>query len=59
MSDLLKAYHVYVYEQRGKVSTKVVELEMLEPGSGKVLVNLCANNDVSVTLLYCRCWLLL
>lgn len=48
MSDLPKAYHVNVYERPGKVSTKAVEIEMLEPDPGKTLVNLCAENDVGV-----------
>jgi propanol-preferring alcohol dehydrogenase len=31
-----------VYDQPGKVSTKVVELDVPEPGTGEVLINLYA-----------------
>lgn len=31
-----------IYDQPGTVSTKVVELDVPEPGTGEVLINLCA-----------------
>lgn len=38
---LPKKYKAVVYDQPGKLSTKVVELDVPEPGNGEVLVNLC------------------
>ena len=38
--DLPKKYRAAVYDQPGKISTKVVELDMPEPGPGEVLVHL-------------------
>lgn len=32
-----------VYDQPGTVSTKVVEIEVPEPGAGEVLINLCVS----------------
>lgn len=40
MGDLPKKYKAVIYDEPGKVSTKVVELDMPEPGPGEVLVNL-------------------
>ncbi|KAM0709755.1 hypothetical protein Q7P35_003795 [Cladosporium inversicolor] len=40
MSDLPGTYKACVYDQPGKISTKVVDLEMPEPGAGEVLINL-------------------
>jgi propanol-preferring alcohol dehydrogenase len=40
MIDLPKTYKACVYDQPGKISTKVVGLDMPEPGPGEVLVNL-------------------
>ena len=40
MVDLPKTYKDCVYDQPGKISTKVVSLDMPEPGPGEVLVNL-------------------
>lgn len=40
--QLPKLYKAYVYDQPGQISTKVVDLEMPEPGPGEVLVNLYA-----------------
>lgn len=40
MGDLPKKYKACVYDQPGQVSTKVVELDMPEPGPGEVLINL-------------------
>lgn len=42
MADLPKTYKACIYDQPGKVSTKVVELDMPEPGPGEVLINLLA-----------------
>ena len=33
-------YKAAVYDKPGTVSTKVVELDMPEPGAGEVLINL-------------------
>jgi propanol-preferring alcohol dehydrogenase len=40
MTDLPKKYKALVYDEPGKVSTKVVELDMPEPGPGEILVNI-------------------
>ena len=40
MGDLPKKYKAAVYDKPGEVSTKVVELDMTEPGPGEVLINL-------------------
>ncbi|SMR45161.1 unnamed protein product [Zymoseptoria tritici ST99CH_3D1] len=40
MDDIPKKYKAVIYDEPGKVSTKVVELDMPEPGPGEVLVNL-------------------
>jgi propanol-preferring alcohol dehydrogenase len=40
MSDLPKKYKALIYDEPGKVSTKVVELDMPEPGPGEILVNI-------------------
>ena len=40
MGDLPKKYKAAIYDQPGKISTKVVELDMPEPGPGEVLINL-------------------
>lgn len=42
MAALPKQYKACVYDEPGKVSTKVVDLDMPEPGSGEVLINLYA-----------------
>jgi alcohol dehydrogenase, propanol-preferring len=42
MGDLPKKYKAAIYDQPGKISTKVVELDMPEPGPGEVLINLWA-----------------
>lgn len=42
MADLPKTYKACVYDEPGKVSTKIVDLDMPEPGSGEVLINLYA-----------------
>lgn len=41
MGDLPNKYKACVYDKPGEVSTKVVELDMPEPGPGEVLINLC------------------
>lgn len=38
--ELPKTYKGAVYDQPGKISTKIVDLEMPEPGPGEVLINL-------------------
>lgn len=38
--DLPKKYKAAQYDQPGKISTKIVELDMPEPGPGEVLVHL-------------------
>jgi hypothetical protein len=40
MADLPKTYKACVYDQPGKISTKIVSLDMPEPGPGEVLVKL-------------------
>ncbi|KAK6422473.1 hypothetical protein LTR95_016668 [Oleoguttula sp. CCFEE 5521] len=40
MGDLPKKYKGAIYDEPGKISTKVVELDMPEPGPGDVLINL-------------------
>lgn len=40
MADIPKKYKAVIYDEPGKVSTKVVELDTPEPGPGEVLVNL-------------------
>lgn len=40
MGELPKKYKAAVYDQPGKISTKIVELDMPEPGPGEVLINL-------------------
>jgi alcohol dehydrogenase, propanol-preferring len=39
-SELPKTYKAIVYDQPGKISTKVVDQEMPTPGPGEVLINL-------------------
>ncbi|KXT03405.1 hypothetical protein AC579_7271 [Pseudocercospora musae] len=38
--DIPKKYKAVIYDEPGKVSTKVVELDTPEPGPGEVLINL-------------------
>jgi hypothetical protein len=40
MAELPKTYKACVYDQPGKISTKVVSLDVPEPGPGEVLVKL-------------------
>jgi hypothetical protein len=40
MSELPRTYKACVYDEPGKISTKVVDLDMPEPGPGEVLINL-------------------
>ncbi|KAI9839074.1 MAG: hypothetical protein M1837_002251 [Sclerophora amabilis] len=35
-----KKYKAIIYDQPGKISTKVVDLDTPEPGPGQVLINL-------------------
>lgn len=39
-SELPKQYKACVYDEPGKVSTKIEMLDMPEPGLGELLVNL-------------------
>ncbi|KAL1581751.1 hypothetical protein WHR41_09455 [Cladosporium halotolerans] len=52
--QLPKLYKACVYDQPGQISTKVVDLEMPEPGTGEVLVNLThsgvCHSDLSVMM---------
>ncbi|KAF2666804.1 putative alcohol dehydrogenase [Microthyrium microscopicum] len=41
--EIPKKYKAAVYDEPGKISTKVVELDMPEPGHGQVLINLTAS----------------
>jgi hypothetical protein len=43
MSELPSTYKACVYDEPGKISTKVVDLDMPEPGPGEVLINLCVH----------------
>lgn len=38
--DIPKKYKAVIYDEPGKISTKVVELDTPEPAAGEVLVNL-------------------
>jgi propanol-preferring alcohol dehydrogenase len=38
--EVPKTYKAAVYDEPGKISTKIVELDTPEPGYGQVLVNL-------------------
>lgn len=38
--ELPKTYKAAVYDEPGKISTKIVDLEMPEPGPGEVLIHL-------------------
>lgn len=38
--ELPKTFKGAVYDEPGKISTKVVDLDMPEPGPGEVLINL-------------------
>lgn len=49
MGDALPSkYKAAIYDQPGKISTKVVELDMPEPAAGDVLIKLYANNTMVV-----------
>jgi propanol-preferring alcohol dehydrogenase len=45
MSELPATYKACVYDEPGKISTKVVDLDMPEPGAGEVLINLLVLPD--------------
>lgn len=52
MSELPRTYKACVYDEPGKISTKVVDMDMPEPGSGEVLINLsvsCNDNNATET----------
>ena len=38
--EIPKTYKAAIYDEPGKISTKIVELETPEPGAGQVLVKL-------------------
>lgn len=40
MASIPQKYKAVIYDEPGKISTKVVELDMPEPGPGEVLINL-------------------
>lgn len=40
--ELPKTFKGAVYDEPGKISTKIVDLDMPEPGPGEVLINLYA-----------------
>lgn len=40
MGELPQKYKAVIYDSPGKISTKIVELDMPEPGPGEVLINL-------------------
>lgn len=47
MGDALPSkYKAAIYDQPGKISTKVVELDMPEPAAGDVLIKLYANTTM-------------
>jgi NADPH:quinone reductase-like Zn-dependent oxidoreductase len=45
MSELPSTYKACVYDEPGKISTKVVDLDMPEPGPGEVLINLFVSSN--------------
>lgn len=51
MGDALPSkYKAAIYDQPGKISTKVVELDMPEPAAGDVLIKLYANTMIVLPL---------
>lgn len=46
--EIPKTQKAAIYDQPGTVSTKVVDLEVPEPGSGEVLINLYVYCNVSI-----------
>lgn len=46
--EVPKKQKAAVYDQPGTVSTKVVEIDVPEPGSGEVLINLSVDLPVRV-----------
>lgn len=49
MSELPTTYKACVYDQPGKISTKIVDLNMPEPGHGEVLIKLSVLLDTDQT----------
>lgn len=41
--DIPKKQKAAVFDQPGTVSTKVVDIDVPEPGAGEVLINLCVH----------------
>lgn len=52
MSEIPRTYKACVYDEPGKISTKVVDLDMPEPGSGEVLINLLVFYIGQTTITY-------
>lgn len=50
MTELPRTYKACVYDEPGKISTKVVDLDMPEPGPGEVLINLSVKPVALFTL---------
>jgi propanol-preferring alcohol dehydrogenase len=44
--ELPKTYKAAVYDEPGKISTKIVDLDMPEPGPGEVLINLYVASNI-------------
>lgn len=40
MAEIPKKYKAAIYDEPGKLSTKIVELDTPEPAAGEVLINL-------------------
>lgn len=51
MADIPKTQKAIIYDQPGTISTKIVDLEVMEPGPGEVLINLYVDITVAVTIL--------
>jgi propanol-preferring alcohol dehydrogenase len=45
--EIPKMQKAIIYDQPGTVSTKIVDLEVPEPGTGEVLINLYVNHGHS------------
>jgi Zn-dependent alcohol dehydrogenases len=46
--EVPKTQKAAVYDQPGTVSTKIVDIEVPEPGAGEVLINLFVNSSYFV-----------
>ena len=47
MSEIPKQFKACVYDEPGKISTKIETLQTPEPGHGEVLINLCVLVPIS------------